>query len=758
MYRLALIQNQSEMSHYGYADARAHIVHLSFNYDIALFTAENIHSLASDLASAHIDAVMFASNALNDKTIRQEVFSESFAIALSKLLSRGGGCLVLHQLRLAEEGRDQENQGFLSFLPGELGTVKAVARASGEKAEDGRIARTLTTDSHACFRYPAPVSIKKLTKELLGYKSLRGLYWHYWNNTPATNWDTLLIDSTFDRATRNLFLVTKGADNQRVVLCSLTIDWQKQEDLFRNVLMYVVEGQHSTAIIRHPSQLHFSFEYLISRLQSRKFPFRLYDSELELAEAAENVKSGIHSIVLLGPYLGDPSAKEYSDFHDAAGTGKIKLVTMDAGKLANRRFTVEGRERYAKRLLLETEMKVQAELLLGYVDHSFWATVESLQTLGQISSTWLKNSELVSTALKLAEGHEHNWDGSYDQVFGATCALLWLRAVYLGAKAPETLRSKKWVEERFSSYEAREQALAHRVFVETGFRPSSIDELRALLSGLNEHGLSEIDLVEYLQASILVGDQSVVARLVVELGQRQVQGCWIDIATTASAMSALLKARTELLTARRTSIVSKLDGWLFAALTYIQDAIYDISEEEILYPWDNKASTSLKCIHAWLQFEDLIEMPVHELIDSISSYAARERVIDMDKKSLAVLRVLGDENKSLSDKVRELENSLSSASSFQKDAADARSAYEEADKQKRIWRGLWLLTFPVAVYFTTTVIIYMFSGAKDSDGIKKAFAIIFREAFGQNWLPHVAILTLVMTAIGVLIAVRKRAG
>lgn len=45
MYRVALIQNQSEMSHYGYADARPLLQ--EFGYNTFLYTAENIGKIAA---------------------------------------------------------------------------------------------------------------------------------------------------------------------------------------------------------------------------------------------------------------------------------------------------------------------------------------------------------------------------------------------------------------------------------------------------------------------------------------------------------------------------------------------------------------------------------------------------------------------------------------------------------------------------------------------------------------------------------------
>ena len=118
MYNVALVQNQSEMSHYGYADARPMLKEFGYNLDpnSGLYTAQNIDDLEADLDK--YDAVYFASNALNDKNIRDVVLSESFKNSFTDFLKSGKGCLILHQLRMAQDDVT------LSFLPDLLSGFK----------------------------------------------------------------------------------------------------------------------------------------------------------------------------------------------------------------------------------------------------------------------------------------------------------------------------------------------------------------------------------------------------------------------------------------------------------------------------------------------------------------------------------------------------------------------------------------------------------------------------------------------------------
>lgn len=67
MYKIALIQNKSEMGYYGYADARPMIKELG--YEAALYTADNIGTLGAAFERGFYDAIVIGSNAFNDKTI-----------------------------------------------------------------------------------------------------------------------------------------------------------------------------------------------------------------------------------------------------------------------------------------------------------------------------------------------------------------------------------------------------------------------------------------------------------------------------------------------------------------------------------------------------------------------------------------------------------------------------------------------------------------------------------------------------------------
>ena len=193
MRKLALIQNQSEMAHYGYADCRP--LFLEFGYQPVLYTAQNIERLSSDLSSGEFDSVVLGSNSLNDKTIREVVYSESFATNLKSFLLSGNGLVVLHQLRIAQQADRGETGGILSFLPVRH-PIKLHVRPKAESANHGTLAESAGVAKHFSLVYPEQVNLKNLTTRAVDGASLKGLYWHYLADANEIEWDTVVHDRT----------------------------------------------------------------------------------------------------------------------------------------------------------------------------------------------------------------------------------------------------------------------------------------------------------------------------------------------------------------------------------------------------------------------------------------------------------------------------------------------------------------------------------------------------------------------------------
>lgn len=654
MYVIALIQNQSEMAHYGYADARPLLSEL--NYKSILYTADNIDNLSHDLNRKTFDAVIFASNALNDKIIRNTTMTESFRKILDKSLSEGLGLLILHQLKLA-----QIQDSNLAFLPSTLNEILAVVRPKNEKFAEGSIDFLGSSQNHITLLYPNRIDTVELRQHAIGFKSLRGLYWHYWDNINLSEWDTLFVDNSYEPENRAILLVTKESSDKRIVISSLTLDWQKQRPLLANLLTYVIEGRHNTAVLSDEKKADTAFDYLIRTIESRKFPFQKYFAGDSLDFLKKNLKDGVHTTLLLGPYV-DP-AKLDAEFNltirNLVMNGQLKLLSIEKEGDQFRRFSLSGRERFAYRLLQDVELKIQAELKSGYVDGSFWSTAETLKTVESLDQKSANYNELVDSALDEAR-KDHDREGSYDEVFGVTCAFYWMRAFYLGTKSEYSKATESWIRNNISNYEIREQALAYTTFSELGtLIPNDKNSLVLILDHLSIEQLSEIDLIVFLKAALTIKHYKIMPALVTNLNNNQnTEGAWVDLATTATATSLLIDTLEAL--KKDSPIYNKvkpdIEKMIFKSVIHIQES-YERSALNLKpngYPWDGKASTTIKCLQAWLKFDELLDLPVYEIVEALSRFNFQSNNFSSGKTALAVLEDMKIENKSLLEKFSEL--------------------------------------------------------------------------------------------------------
>jgi hypothetical protein len=326
---------------------------------------------------------------------------------------------------------------------------------------------------------------------------------------------------------------------------------------------------------------------------------------------------------------------------------------------------------------------------------------------------------------------EHDRNGSYDGTFGVTCAFLWLRGVFLGIEAPETKKTYAWVKEILHDFDDREKILAYCTFYRLGLATEhDMQDLRKLLLSYQTKELSEVDILVYLRAANLIQLYEIIMPLTLQLEQRQENGYWIDLATSASVAVTLVEALNVLEQKGKLNeeTKSKIIAMLFNVIIYIQIAMDNPQHEKYNYLWENKASTTIKCIHAWLKFEQLIDLPIYEVIDSLKSYSQASAALSGDKTSLAVLEDIKQESYTL-----KLENIEMSKTIEQMNEVYVSS--KKKLKWNRLLTGYLLISFYIIGSF-----LFVNQGKLTS---------LFQTVFLDNFEKHIQILTLIFTVLGV---------
>jgi hypothetical protein len=646
-YSIALVQNQSEMAHYGYADARP----LLDDYEVVLFTGDNIRRLEGTLARREVDALVLGSNALNDREILAALCNDEFAEQLDAFMAAGHGFLCLQQLGVA-----MRKGPTLEVLPGGMGKLRPVVPPSNDRAlTGGRLESAAGQRRHVALSYPDAVDLDSLRDAACAFTGLPGLYWHYLDDVDLTEWDRLIVDPS-QGAARSLLVVAKQSSLKRAAVSALPLDWQKHETLFRNLLVYVIEGRHNIATLGdgRPDE---AFDYLRATLHARRIPFGEYVLPRDAASAAANVELGIHSTLLLAPQV--PLEQLSGELHDrcreAVKAGRLRIVDIGPRAYGARTMNVVSRELHPRQLLQATELEMQVELREGYIDDSFWGHVEALQTVEVFRDRVVKYDRLQTKAFEIVRNHDR--DGSYDEIFGPTCALYWLRARFLGKDDADTLRTEAWLRHALARYGAHEQALAYAMLGRFGrLETADREALAASIEALDLAPASEVretEIVQYLRAA-LVGKLApeLLASLSAALVRKQAGGVWVDLTTTATATDALLDALGELEAAdpeRYRATCEEIEHAALAAVVHILRSLAraQASRREHAYPWDGKANTTLKCLLAWVKFDTRQDLPVFEVLETLRRSDEAATRFAASRTALGVVQAINEENSTL---------------------------------------------------------------------------------------------------------------
>jgi len=207
MFRIALIQNESEMMRYSWADIRPMLQRLEYPFDG--FTGENIDDLYSGLSLERYDAIIVASNACNDKTVRESL--ENHKTELETFLKTGKGILISHQIKMADFK-------FYDFLPDPF-RITAINRIySNEKPSDGNLVLGEGQEKHTILRFPSKIDIAKVKNECLNNNLVEGLYWIYLNPEKSENYITLLEDNTYTPPRNYKILMMEVGSTSRIQL------------------------------------------------------------------------------------------------------------------------------------------------------------------------------------------------------------------------------------------------------------------------------------------------------------------------------------------------------------------------------------------------------------------------------------------------------------------------------------------------------------------------------------------------------------
>lgn len=401
-YKVAVVQNENELLRYSYADTR-HLL-TQERYDWEYFTSENIGTLSSRLE--FYDALIVCTNALNnprifDWFVLHADLVETFAV------EQGRGLLVLFQMALCDERIS--GQPF-PFLPAPFAISGRYRFEQPESASDG----TLASNGHFLLDFPATVDVSKLEERCRNNTNAPGLYWGYLSGQHAESYSVVIKDGSKDRA---LLLASREESGTRIVVSNLVLDWQRHDDLWKNCVRYVVEGRPRTLILRRKGASQIGIDLLCRELWRRKSSYwELYRETLRDAPSG----SPFASIVLdstwdsreVDAYLLASKAERVAgqqNIHYFSQTAADETVTSSISTASSLATTVN-----------RACMWLQSQFDVDSWEGSFWSTYDVLELYQHVGIDLTDFKAPVMAAIN----RRLQANGSYDDVFGATCAVL----------------------------------------------------------------------------------------------------------------------------------------------------------------------------------------------------------------------------------------------------------------------------------------------------------------------------------------------
>lgn len=602
MYRIALVQNTSEMRSYPFADLRKPLAEMGF--DVVHFTSENISALDGALAHG-IDCVVFASNSLHDDMVKTHVYGEDFCRTFKNYLETGA-VLIMHQFKLAVKKEDAEKAPVLPFLGKEISLYKDSRSKEVRESKNGGFYSTPVGEAYISF--PNIVSLDDVYNNAMTRPGIAGDYYMLLEGVD-NEWINLVTDKDGNG-------VIKRASNKKIIFSSVMLDYQRHLGLLENVLINLLTGNMSLAVFKERTDNNLGFSYFLNHLENQKLYFSHYTSD-EREHMLDNIKHGVHSGVLVGSGMMDKLTDEDLRVIDACGVKLIKL--RDRKNDGDDFFEVHSVDKACCLNFAKAEGELQEELAKSPKESSFMVRVDLLSAITEFQERGLcrgeYNAQRLSRVIMDAKSHiDHSGDGSYDETFGATLKALWLFYTFLGEDDEYTKKVYKYVNEcDVSLNDPREKLEKYNTL--SLFEKDRASYLRenciTVINALDISAINEYDMLVLLEIACVTEDISILEALVT-YAEDHVDNHRVDFGIYSASVIASRYTDVYQSLSVRTDAVScdmcrRIEKLLFNLVKYMNSDKYVCS----------RVDQRLRVACALYKFESVTSFPVSDLAELI---------------------------------------------------------------------------------------------------------------------------------------------
>jgi len=596
-YTVALIQNESELLRYSHADIRPALK--KYNYKWTYYTAENIESLFQDLFK--YDSIVLATNACNDKVvldalIKNKVLIEEFLQKPEK------GLLIVFQMRLTDTSFES-----YPFLPEDC-NVNGVKRLSvAETCNDGDISFSEGKSNHIVLNHPNKISTTAIKSNCESNSNTAGLYWGYIEPV-SSNFDILIKDSSFDPS-RPLMVVSNQNSKARVVISSIVLDWQLHDRLWENVLRFVVEGPHLVAIITKQGNISLDIEHLKAMLKAKKIA---YDEHCQKKLNVSDIPLSYNKMLIFDTaFTGEDVESEI--LRAEINRDDINIFFFQPWLKEGLAFSVYSKIRDFDSIAKNTNAWLHSLYSNGLWEESFWRTVDILGTFHYLKEPIHAYMEATIEAVE----RKRQSDGTYDNVFGATCAMLLVYHWFGLTEQEKPQQTKEWILSQIDKTDLFNQANAIETLVEVS--PGSILEStgeafrNSVITKLDQFS-NLLELQRFCTTLISLNFIEEAIKVIKRLLFLQKHSGNINLYSIAETTFVLIQ-----ILFKSNSQNSDLQNEVFSNVQILKET-FNAKQSN----WKNNAITTAKALKALRAFEEMMSFPAESLLSIITDYRFKD--------------------------------------------------------------------------------------------------------------------------------------
>jgi hypothetical protein len=651
MFRVAVIQNETEMLISGYANIVSRLKNLArfSDYSFEVFTVVNIHKLfeTGDFALCEFDSLIITTNATSDSSVLNILRYNVRAI--EEFISLGKGVFVGSQKKLSSLRRmlsdsstdSVDKSGKTLFLP-PLYEFRTIERPKAEKdSGQGKISLASNSEiqSTRLLSFPYLVTPETTQKICENNGFRRHVYRsHIVPDRPGA-YINLLVDKTTDPEDQRTLLVTNAVPQrgERIVLSTIVVDWEFHQDLLMNIIVYITEGLPKLAFVRKSGQKHGDFDFLLTGARLSKVSHAVYENTSEI----NHYMYTIHDNYVFSPDWDEKCIEEF--------IGTVNIQESQKSRYNRSHIKVNFFRRLSNTLLLNQYSNFSSIDLIVRNSTvwlsskfegkewggSFWITYDIVRMMVDLD---VDVSNYIPSLFRNIE--THYLDGSYDAVIGATCGLLDLTVLLIN-NSPSALSKTNFgssqvremlhwlMSSRNSDSEYDLQTIALTIakvynyldqeMMLDQYHQEILDLKKIAEDSLNNilqspKDCSEMDICRFISLAIFLKrkDTSCEILLIMLKDLQAVNGKWTNIVRTAHVLTFLMKNANDL-----KALGVNLDKIGISDLIY-QGILFLRSEyRPSLGNWDNDLQATAKSTYAVGLYNELYQYSTQDFFHAL---------------------------------------------------------------------------------------------------------------------------------------------